>query len=219
MALLSKRILLLSLFTGLTVAISPLTSYSQNDACKTINQGTPQAACEHPGAGCDAGNGPGTGRCVYQTGDLRCDCAATHPLPAYTLNVAPLTPGTVRPGGSSNSGITFTPVGGYSGNITLNCGFGGRFMACSVNPKTVSSSGTSTLTVNATDGTNNTLPGKYGIAVTASDQNGVAPSNGTQTVTLTVSNGGGAIAFGTFAGLLTLWIWVGTYTRRRAFAV
>jgi len=65
----------LSLVMGMQV-VTATTLTAQND-CKTVNQGTPKAACEKAGAKCDAGTGPGTGKCVYQTTDLRCDCVAS----------------------------------------------------------------------------------------------------------------------------------------------
>ena len=120
--------------------------------------------------------------------------------PTYTLNISQFTPGTVRPGHSATSTIQLNPA---CGTVTSACSFGGKFMSCSVSPNPTS--GTSTLTFNATDGTTNSLDGKYGINVTATDQTGLAPTNGPQTATVVVSSGGGFITVAAFAGLMTLW--------------
>jgi hypothetical protein len=60
-------------------------SDAQNDACKTINPGR-KASCQHTGAGCDSGTGPGTGRCTFQSDDGRCECVgkAIPPPPTIT---------------------------------------------------------------------------------------------------------------------------------------
>lgn len=62
-------------------------TYAQDDACKTINIGRPSARCQRPGAGCDAGAGPGTGHCIFQTTDGVCDCVATTPPPPKPAQV------------------------------------------------------------------------------------------------------------------------------------
>jgi len=61
--------------TGVTLAVSPLPSYAQNDACSTVNIGHSTAACQHPGAGCNLdGSGANTGRCVFLPTDRTCEC-------------------------------------------------------------------------------------------------------------------------------------------------
>ena len=63
------------LIAGVTLVASPLPSYAQNDACATVNLGHSNAACQHPGAGCDLdGSGPNTGRCVFLPTDRTCEC-------------------------------------------------------------------------------------------------------------------------------------------------
>lgn len=102
MMLLNRKILFVAVIGAACLTISPVISYAQNDPCFTINQGTPRAACQHPLARCDAGTGPGTGRCVYEGPDLRCDCLATGSAVAltshfnYALAVLPLTPASVQ---------------------------------------------------------------------------------------------------------------------------
>jgi O-glycosyl hydrolase len=68
-----KGSLFVLLITGVTLIVYPLTSYAQNDACKTVNRGH-ATACEHPGAGCDLGNGPGSGSCDFLPADGACEC-------------------------------------------------------------------------------------------------------------------------------------------------
>ncbi len=54
-----------------------------DDPCNTVNLGgRPTKACQHPGAGCDLGNGPGSDRCRFvRGGDELCECGPTvsHP--------------------------------------------------------------------------------------------------------------------------------------------
>ena len=112
-----------------------------------------------------------------------------HPPPAssYTLTAATLNPGSITAGGTSSSAITVTPAAGYSGSVTLSCAkiTGNTAPTCSfsTNPVTVTSgaAGSSTLTVTTTS---NTPGGTYSISVTGSDANSIAPSNGSQALSL-----------------------------------
>jgi hypothetical protein len=207
-----KRIQLVAAMVSFLM-MAVVVSYGQNDACKTINHGT---ACALPGAGCDAGSGPGSGRCVNQTGDLRCDCVSIK-NPSYSLSLSPLAPASVSPGGSATSTVTISPLAGYNSSVTLSCvvsGGGTPAPSCRFGTNPINGgSGTSTLTV---ESFNQTPTGAYSISVSGSDGSGVGPSNGAQSVTLTVQNGGGggALALFTFATLLSLWGVVGVLRRR-----
>jgi len=115
--------------------------------------------------------------------------SSTPPPPAssYTLTAAALNPASITAGGTSSSAITVTPAAGYSGSVTLSCAkiTGNTAPTCSfsTNPVTVSSGagGSSTLTVTTTS---NTPGGTYSISVTGSDANSIAPSNGSQALSL-----------------------------------
>jgi hypothetical protein len=106
---------------------------------------------------------------------------------SYTLTASALSPASVASGNSSTSTITVTPISGYTGSVQLSCGAitgGAPAPGCSFSPSTVTINGTtggaSTLTVS----TSTTSAGNYTISVTASDTNGLGPSNGIQTLTL-----------------------------------
>ena len=115
--------------------------------------------------------------------------SSTPPPPAssYTLTAAALNPASITAGGTSSSAITVTPAAGYSGSVTLSCAkiTGNTAPTCSfsTNPVTVTggAGGSSTLTVTTTS---NTPGGTYSIGVTGSDANSIAPSNGSQTLSL-----------------------------------
>jgi phospholipase C len=115
--------------------------------------------------------------------------SSTPPPPAssYTLTAAALNPASITAGGTSSSAITVTPAAGYSGSVTLSCAkiTGNTAPTCSfsTNPVTVTSgaAGSSTLTVTTTS---NTPGGTYSISVTGSDANSIAPSNGSQALSL-----------------------------------
>jgi len=107
--------------------------------------------------------------------------------PSYTLSASALSPSSVTAGNPSTSTITLTPVGGYTGSITLSCGTisgGSSVPSCSFSPAVVSVNGaavTATLTVSSSI---NTPGGSYAITVDASDAEKSAPSNGAQALSL-----------------------------------
>ena len=68
----------------LSLTVTPFATHAQNDACTTLNPGT-KGSCQHPGARCDAGTGPSTGRCVFLSGDGRCECVGPSPPPPPTI--------------------------------------------------------------------------------------------------------------------------------------
>ena len=108
--------------------------------------------------------------------------------PSYSLAATALTPATVTAGNTTTSTITLTPDGGYSGTVSLSCSAmsGANAPACSFspNPVPVTGGGSSTLTVS----TNlNTPGGNYAFTVSAKDADNVAPTNGSQSLTLTAS--------------------------------
>ena len=134
---------------------------------------------------------PAAGTLLYLMALLLGACGgASSPGPSYTLAVSALSPATVTSGNTSTANITVTPAGGYTGNITLSCGVSGATPApsCSLNPATLSVSGTapatSALTLSTTIGTPG---GNYTISVTAADTTKLAPSNGSQVLTLTAA--------------------------------
>jgi len=111
--------------------------------------------------------------------------------PSYTLTASPLNPGYMTAGSATASTITVTPANGYSGSVNLSCGMiagGTPAPSCSFNPSSVtvngSNPGTSALTVSTSS---STPAGKYTISVTASDANGLTPSDGPQTLLLTTA--------------------------------
>ena len=109
------------------------------------------------------------------------------PTPAYTLAAAALNPSTVAAGNSATSTVTVTPVNGYTGSVSLSCTVTGAapLPTCSfkTSPVAISNSaaGMATLTVS----TSSTTPaGSYAVTVSAIDANKLAPSNGSQQLTL-----------------------------------
>src|SRR6516162_4311734 len=108
--------------------------------------------------------------------------------PSYSLAATAFTSASVTAGNTTTSTITVTPTGGYSGTITLSCSAmsGANAPACSFspNPVPVSGAGTSTLTVSTSL---NTPGGNYAFTVSAKDADHAAPTNGSQSLTLTAS--------------------------------
>jgi len=180
----------------MSCSVNPSTVSSSGAAVLTVNtnDGTNNALPGNYAITIDAVDQNGHGPTNSPSAELVID------PPAYTLNLSEFTPGTVSPGGSATSTIQLNPA---CGSVKSTCSFGGKFMSCSISPNPTS--GNSTLTFNATDGTTKSRNGKYGITVKAIDQTGLAPTNGSQMATVVVSSGGGFFAVGAFAGLMGLW--------------
>lgn len=112
------------------------------------------------------------------------------PTPSYSLAAGGLSSNSVTAGTSTSSTITLTPTGGYQGTVSLSCAITGgtTLPACSFsdNPVSVGGSGgnTSTLTISSTS---STPGGAYTVTVSAVDAKNLAPSDGAQTLTLTMS--------------------------------
>ena len=110
------------------------------------------------------------------------------PTASYSLAATALNPASIAAGATSTSTITLTSAGGYSGSVTLSCAAipGANSPACSFspNPVLVSDGGSSTLTVSTTI---NTQGGSYSISVTGNGADNLAPSNGSQSLTLTAA--------------------------------
>jgi len=111
--------------------------------------------------------------------------------PSYTLTAGALNPGSVTAGNASTSTITVTPANGYTGSVTVSCSMisgGTPAPSCSFSTSPViisgASSGTSTLTVSTSSGTPG---GQYTITVSGSDAKSLAPSNGSQALSLTTA--------------------------------
>lgn len=120
---------------------------------------------------------------------------SSHSIPpvtnaSYTLTAAALNPDSITAGSGSSSMITITPANGYSGSVTLSCAAiaGNAPPSCgfSTNPVVIAgtAAASSTLTVSTTV---NTPGGNYSISVTGADASKQAPSNGAQTLSLTMA--------------------------------
>jgi hypothetical protein len=119
-----------------------------------------------------------------------CSSGSSGP-PGYTLTAAALNPGSVTSGTSSTSTIGVTSANGYSGSVRFSCSIAAAGMpapSCLFSTPTVtisgSNSGTSTLTVSTSS---STPGGNYTISVSGVDANKLPPSNGPQTLTLTLA--------------------------------
>jgi phospholipase C len=113
------------------------------------------------------------------------------PAPSYTLTAAALNPGSVTAGNPSTSTITVTPANGYTGSVSLSCSMisgGTPAPSCSFSTSPVmitgATPGTSTLTVSTSS---STPGGNYTITVAGSDAKSLAPSNGSQALSLTTA--------------------------------
>ena len=111
--------------------------------------------------------------------------------PGYTLSATALNPESVTARNTSSSAITVTPANGYTGSVNLSCSMisgGTPAPSCSFSPSAVTISGaapgTSTLTVSTSS---STPGGNYTITVAGSDAKSLAPSNGSQKLSLTTA--------------------------------
>lgn len=102
-----------------------------------------------------------------------------------------LSSSTVTAGNTATSTITLAPSNGYTGTVTLSCSSvsgGTPAPTCAFSPSSVSVGGAApvnaTLTVSSSQ---NTPGGPYTIVVTGADANNIPPSDGPQTVALTMA--------------------------------
>jgi hypothetical protein len=106
---------------------------------------------------------------------------------SYSLSATALSPASITAGNTSTSTITLTPTSGYTGTVTLSCAAltSSNPPACSFSPNPVTINGSaagSKLTVSTSV---NTPGGNYNISITGKDTKNLAPSNGSQSLTLT----------------------------------
>jgi hypothetical protein len=111
----------------------------------------------------------------------------SHAQASYTLNVGPFTPTPVAPGALATSTVTISPSNGYnySGLVALSCTVtGGASLSCLGFPMIASGgSGTSMVAVVTS---RSTPAGTYSVSVTGVDGSGLGPSNGAQSLPLSV---------------------------------
>jgi phospholipase C len=111
-------------------------------------------------------------------------------IPAYTLRASPLSPGNVVAGTGSTSTITVTPVNSYTGSVSLSCSVTGGTPApaCSLSASPVAIKGTSAVTSTLSVSTTRATPGGlYTVRVSAIDAENLAPSNGSQNLSMTTT--------------------------------
>lgn len=110
--------------------------------------------------------------------------------PSYTLGATALSPVSVVTGSPATSTITVTPANSYTGTVTLSCSSvagGTPAPKCKFSPSSVTISGTSAVPSTLTVTTTGSPAGSYTITVTGSDANSLAPGNGAQALSLTVT--------------------------------
>ena len=107
----------------------------------------------------------------------------------YELAATALNPGFITLGNTSTSAVTVTPISGYTGSVSLACNItGGGVPAptCSVSPASVTISGGNPSTAALTVSTSSSTPaGNYSVSLSAVDLNGLAPIDGSQSLTVT----------------------------------
>jgi hypothetical protein len=84
--------------------------------------------------------------------------------PDFQISASAAAPVTIAPGSATSSTVSIASVDGFSSTVVLNCSSGTSGVTCSLNPVTVTPSGssnaTSTLTIDTTAAT---VPGTYSI--------------------------------------------------------
>ena len=132
----------------------------------------------------------GVGLIVATTIFSFCGCSSSSSRKSYSLSASALSSSPVTAGANATSVVMVTPSNGYTGSVTLSCSVNGNAPSptCSLSPSQVVITGaasvSSTLTVASSQ---NTPGGPYTLLVTGSDMTSAAPSNGPQTVALTMA--------------------------------
>jgi phospholipase C len=110
---------------------------------------------------------------------------SSYSIAATALNSSPLVAGS-----DATSTITITPSNGYAGSVALSCNVNGGAPAptCAFNPSPVEISGTASVNAMLTVSSSQSTPGgPYTVLVTGADMTNKAPSNGGQTLALTMA--------------------------------
>jgi hypothetical protein len=209
-------------FVSVVLATAVLAVYSpaasgQTCSSQPLLQGH---VCSKPGARCSpltVGSGS-VGKCTTEglhAEALACECQGA-PTPSYNMILTPLAPADMDTGVATST-ITLVPFNGFTGKVEFTCAVSGMTYpspTCATPaPATVAGGGsaTSQLTLSVV-GT--TAQGTYKVTVTALDEHGRPPDNGTQTSTMSVSRVrwtigssfvGVGIALLAFFLLLALW--------------
>jgi phospholipase C len=118
-------------------------------------------------------------------------CGGSPTFPSsYTLTATALNPTPLSSGSTATSTVMVTPANGYIGSVSLSCSVsaaGTPAPSCSLSSSTLSIGGAgaaiATLSVPTASGTPG---GEYTITVAAIDATKLAPSNGSQALTLTM---------------------------------
>jgi hypothetical protein len=147
---------------------------------------------------CDAGSGPGSGKCQWHSATASCDCIPQSTA-GYNLNSSTAA-AKVHPADSTDVGVTVTPVHGYKQDVTLSCRVAGSPgshdvapPSCAFQPSRIpSGSGRSTLTISTSA---QTSADHYSIEVDAVDALGRGPQNAPATFELDVLLNGGPITY------------------------
>ena len=112
------------------------------------------------------------------------------PTTSYAISAAAFSPSSVAAGSLSTSAITVTSANGYTGTVTLSCSVTGASNpapTCAISPNSVSVTSTLSANPTLTLTTTATNPsGTYAISVTGKDASGAGPSNGAQSLALTI---------------------------------
>jgi len=110
--------------------------------------------------------------------------------PSYTLTATALSPNSVTAGDTASSIVRVTAANGYTGSISLKCSItpsGTAAPKCSLNSSAVTA-GSAPVSATLTISTSTSTPGgSYSVSISATDGSSLAPSNGSQSLTLTVA--------------------------------
>jgi hypothetical protein len=118
------------------------------------------------------------------------------PAPDFLISASLLSPATVAPGSSGTSTVRVTPVGGFSGGVTLSCSGLPSGANCNITPGLLAGSGTSALTISTASSTS---VGSYPVNITGAS----AAATHVVTVTLAVASSAGATTVGLAPTTLT----------------
>ncbi len=172
--------------TTSTVTITPLNGFSGNIALSCSGVPTGASCSFNPGS---IGGSSGTSTLTISTasslaggnyavtvlgvsGSISHSAALTLMVesgttPDFQISATAASPATVAAGGSATSTVTVGALGGFNSTVAITCDSGVSGVTCSLNPASVtpsgSTSGTSTLTINTTTAV---APGSYPITVT-----------------------------------------------------
>lgn len=177
-------------FYGAVLAVCSPAAFGQACSSKPLEQGH---VCTKPGARCSpvTVGGGDVGKCTIEGTSaeaLSCACQGG-PISSYNVTMTPLTPSNMDTGVATST-LTVIPFNGFTGKVDFTCSVSGTTYpapSCTTPPPATITGEASANSATTVTVSNSTAQGTYTVTVTAVDDHGRPPDNGTQSSLVSVT--------------------------------